>query len=81
MHTGAAVGASSVLLLKPDSGGLDADGICIAILTNLHECGELTHLACEVAEIFDLAISDALEFPSLHSNTDYNHYNDKSFVS
>lgn len=76
MHTGAAVGASSVLLLKPDSGGFDANGICIAILTNLHECGELTHLACEVAEIFDSAISEAVESPSLHSNTDYNHCND-----
>ncbi|VDN30119.1 unnamed protein product, partial [Gongylonema pulchrum] len=55
MHTGAAVGASSVLLLKPDRRGSNADGTCIAVLTNLHECGELTQLAFEIAEIFDSA--------------------------
>uniref|UniRef100_A0A915Q7H8 Beta-lactamase-related domain-containing protein n=1 Tax=Setaria digitata TaxID=48799 RepID=A0A915Q7H8_9BILA len=52
LHTGAAVGASSVLLIKPDRNISGADGICVAILTNLHECDELTQLAMDIVEIF-----------------------------
>uniref|UniRef100_A0A0R3S3C2 Beta-lactamase domain-containing protein n=1 Tax=Elaeophora elaphi TaxID=1147741 RepID=A0A0R3S3C2_9BILA len=52
LHTGAAVGASSVLLIKPDHNFTGIDGTCVAILTNLHECGELTQLAMEIVEIF-----------------------------
>ncbi|VBB30839.1 unnamed protein product [Acanthocheilonema viteae] len=55
LHTGAAVGASSVLLIKPDHNFTSTDGTCVAILTNLHECGELTQLAVEVVEIFGSA--------------------------
>ncbi|OZC10982.1 beta-lactamase [Onchocerca flexuosa] len=57
LHTGAAVGASSVLLIKPDHNFTGANGTCVAILTNLHQCGELTQLAMEIVEIFDSAIS------------------------
>uniref|UniRef100_A0A915CJS5 Beta-lactamase-related domain-containing protein n=2 Tax=Parascaris univalens TaxID=6257 RepID=A0A915CJS5_PARUN len=52
LHTGAAIGASSILLVKPNFEGTHLDGICIAILVNLHNCGELTSLALEIAEIF-----------------------------
>uniref|UniRef100_A0A0M3I589 Beta-lactamase domain-containing protein n=1 Tax=Ascaris lumbricoides TaxID=6252 RepID=A0A0M3I589_ASCLU len=53
LHTGAAVGASSILFVKPNFEGTDLDGICIAILVNLHNCGELINLALEIAEIFE----------------------------
>lgn len=52
LHTGAAVGASSILLIKPDNNVKGCSGTCVAILTNLHECGELTQLAMEITEIF-----------------------------
>ncbi|EFO20136.1 beta-lactamase [Loa loa] len=55
LHTGAAVGASSVLLIRPDHNFTGTDGICVAILTNLHECSELTQLAMDIVEIFDSA--------------------------
>ncbi|CAG9532596.1 unnamed protein product [Cercopithifilaria johnstoni] len=55
LHTGAGVGASSVLLIKPDHNFTGTDGTCVAILTNLHECGELTQLAMEIVEIFSSA--------------------------
>uniref|UniRef100_A0A8R1TUA9 Beta-lactamase-related domain-containing protein n=1 Tax=Onchocerca volvulus TaxID=6282 RepID=A0A8R1TUA9_ONCVO len=57
LHTGAAVGASSVLLIKPDHNFTGANGTCVAILTNLHQCSELTQLAMEIVEIFDSATS------------------------
>ncbi|EJW84171.1 hypothetical protein WUBG_04918 [Wuchereria bancrofti] len=57
LHTGTAVGASSVLLIKPDHNFAATDGTCVAILTNLHECGELTQLAMEIVEIFGSATS------------------------
>lgn len=52
MHTGAAVGASSVLLIKPESNGSDTGGVSVAVLTNLHECSGLTHLAFQISEVF-----------------------------
>ncbi|MFH4977009.1 hypothetical protein AB6A40_003718 [Gnathostoma spinigerum] len=51
-HTGAAVGASSVLLIKPYMKGNRTDGVCIVILVNLHNCTGLTQLALDVGEIF-----------------------------
>ncbi|VDN04032.1 unnamed protein product [Thelazia callipaeda] len=53
MHTGAGVGASSVLLIKPNQGCSNNTGTCVVILTNLHECSELVRLALEIAEIFE----------------------------
>ncbi|MCP9265833.1 Serine beta-lactamase-like protein LACTB, mitochondrial [Dirofilaria immitis] len=48
-------GASSVLLIKPDHNFIGANGICVAILTNLHQCDELTQLAMEIVDIFGSA--------------------------
>ncbi|VDK71555.1 unnamed protein product [Anisakis simplex] len=53
MHTGAAVGASSVLVVKPNFNGSNTDGVCVAVLVNLHDCKNVTHLALELAEIFE----------------------------
>ncbi|VDM49248.1 unnamed protein product, partial [Toxocara canis] len=52
MHTGAAVGASSILLVKPSFNATGLKGVCVAILVNLHDCRQLTNLALEIAEIF-----------------------------
>lgn len=55
-HTGGAIGASSVLLLKP-TGRNDVEtetgGVAVAVLTNIEDCGRLHPLAVELAEIFD----------------------------
>lgn len=53
MHTGAAVGASSVLLIKPHFDKTNSEGICVAILVNLHDCDGLTRLALDISEIFE----------------------------
>uniref|UniRef100_A0A0N4Z4E5 Beta-lactamase domain-containing protein n=1 Tax=Parastrongyloides trichosuri TaxID=131310 RepID=A0A0N4Z4E5_PARTI len=57
-HTGAAVGCSSVLLVKPSNSNSDINnehpkGICVAILTNVQECyNGITDLALDIAEAF-----------------------------
>uniref|UniRef100_A0A158R4A8 Beta-lactamase domain-containing protein n=1 Tax=Syphacia muris TaxID=451379 RepID=A0A158R4A8_9BILA len=50
MHTGGAVGASSVLLIKPND--QEHAGLCVAVLTNLENCKGLTTLALELGDIF-----------------------------
>ncbi|KAI1706290.1 beta-lactamase domain-containing protein [Ditylenchus destructor] len=58
-HSGAAVGASSILLIKPisnapkDSG--KAEGVCVAVLSNLQDSGHgIIALALELADIFKI---------------------------
>uniref|UniRef100_A0A0K0FU52 Serine beta-lactamase-like protein LACTB, mitochondrial (inferred by orthology to a human protein) n=1 Tax=Strongyloides venezuelensis TaxID=75913 RepID=A0A0K0FU52_STRVS len=59
-HTGAAVGCSSVLLIKPTTTRNQKQeiyeypqGICVAILTNVQDCyNGITNLALDVAESF-----------------------------
>ncbi|KAI1708365.1 beta-lactamase domain-containing protein [Ditylenchus destructor] len=62
-HGGAAVGASSILLIKPsgnvakDSG--KAEGVCVAVLSNLQDSGYgIIALALELADIFGKAEAD-----------------------
>lgn len=63
-HSGGAVGASSILLIKPnDDVGVNSSyverrrprprGITVAVLTNLQECGGLTKLALDIASVFE----------------------------
>uniref|UniRef100_A0A0K0DU87 Beta-lactamase domain-containing protein n=1 Tax=Strongyloides stercoralis TaxID=6248 RepID=A0A0K0DU87_STRER len=59
-HTGAAVGCSSILLIKPTtkksqkpSKNNNPKGICVAILTNIQDCHNgITDLALNIAECF-----------------------------
>ncbi len=48
-HEGRAIGASSVLLIRPNQRG---NGVCVAILCNLQECNGLRQLAEEIAHEF-----------------------------
>jgi hypothetical protein len=56
-HTGAAVGASSALLVKPVprliSDQPPPQGICVAILMNMQNVG-LAGVADDIAQIFDV---------------------------
>uniref|UniRef100_A0A915D4Z2 Beta-lactamase-related domain-containing protein n=1 Tax=Ditylenchus dipsaci TaxID=166011 RepID=A0A915D4Z2_9BILA len=56
-HTGAAVGASSILLIKPTSKTAEngfAEGVCVAILVNLQDAGSgKVTLALNIAEMFE----------------------------
>ncbi|CEF69266.1 Serine beta-lactamase-like protein LACTB, mitochondrial [Strongyloides ratti] len=60
-HTGAAVGCSSILLIKPTTtkkrkydNNDNPKGICVAILTNVQDCyNGITNLALDIAECFN----------------------------
>lgn len=58
LHTGAGVGASSILLIKPSKLNLEIvkpNGICVAILVNCEISGaNLTKLAREIAELYEV---------------------------
>jgi serine beta-lactamase-like protein LACTB len=53
-HTGGAIGATSVLLIIPCTNNCSNPrcGICIAILTNLHNAGEIYQTALDIALLF-----------------------------
>jgi hypothetical protein len=55
-HTGAAIGASSILLVKSDPhatpGASHPQGICVAILVNLQSV-DTQNLAREILDIFE----------------------------
>lgn len=57
MHTGATVGVSSILLIKPSKLNLNENkpnGICVAILLNCQDSGNgIVNLAYEIANIFE----------------------------
>ncbi|KHJ98228.1 hypothetical protein OESDEN_01780 [Oesophagostomum dentatum] len=54
-HTGTAVGASSVLLIRPNANRTDQNeppsGVCVAMMCNLQDVS-LLNLAKEIEEIF-----------------------------